>query len=245
MSGMRSKDLDRLLEAADELVAARARQAHIQALTEEINRDSETVARAPDVVAAVDRHRPPIERLARELEQQWVAQGPLVSLWQRAVELTQLADGAGADTTEYRADADRARHQVESARLQTREALDRLCGEREALVDAIATAPFPLPDPPPVRDDGRPEAARRDALALLEVAGEAIDASEHERERAEQRLAAARAELAELGDPEQLRERIGELERMLPDTVEMPKSAPPSSALRLQRAGVRVTGRRM
>ena len=81
MSVMRSKDLDRLLEAADELVAARARQARIQALVEEIRGASETVARAPDVVAAVDRHRPPIEQLARELERQWVAQGPLVSLW--------------------------------------------------------------------------------------------------------------------------------------------------------------------
>jgi hypothetical protein len=242
---MRSKDLDRLLETADELVEARTLRARMQALTDEIDSDAETIARAPEVVAAVARHRPPIEQLARELEQQWVAQGPLVSLWQRAVELTQLADGAGADTTEYRADVDRARHQVESARLQTREVLERLCGEREALVDAIATAPFPLPDPPAVRDDGRPEAARRDALALLEVAGEAIDASEHERERAEQRLAAARAELAELGDPDQLSARIAELERGLPEAVELPGSAPPSSALRLERAGVRVTGRRV
>ena len=212
---------------------------------EEIDSDAQTVARAPEVVAAVDRHRPPIEQLAREFEQQWVAQGPLVSLWQRAVELTQLADGAGADTTEYRADADRARHQVESARLQTREVLDRLCGERAALVDAISAAPYPMPDPPPVRDDGRPEAARRDALALLEVAGEAIDASEHERERAEQRLAKARAELAELGDAEQLAEQIAALEQALPDVVELPGSAPPSSALRLERAGVRVAGRRV
>jgi hypothetical protein len=242
---MRSKDLDRLLETADELVEARARWSRMEALAEEIRSDEQTVARVPDVVAAVDRHRTPIEQLAREFEQQWVAQGPLVSLWQRAVELTQLADGAGADTTEYRADVDRARHQVESARLQTREVLERLCGEREALVDAIATAPFALPEPPAVRDDGRPEAARRDALALLEVAGEAIDVSEHERERAEQRLAEARAELAALGDPEQLAERIQELERSLPETVDMPKSAPPSSALRFERAGVRVTGRRV
>jgi len=96
-----------------------------------------------------------------------------------------------------------------------------------------------------VRDDGRPEAARRDALALLEVADEAIGASEHERERAEQRLAEARAELAALGDADQLSGRIARLERELPETVDMPKSAPPSSALRLERAGVRVTGRRV
>jgi len=242
---MRSKDLDRLLEIADELVEARARRARMQALADEIASDEQTVARVPEVVAAVARHRPPIEQLARELERQWVSQGPLVSLWQRAVELTQLAAGAGADTTEYSADVDRARHQVESARLQTREALERLCGEREALVDAITRAPFDLPEPPAVRDDGRPEAARRDALALLEVADEAIDASEHERERAEQRLAEARAELAALGDADQLSERIAQLERELPEAVDMPKSAPPSSALRLERAGVRVTGRRV
>ena len=242
---MRSRELEHLLETADELVDARDRQARMRALQDEIAGDAETVRMAPEVVAAVDRHRPPIEHIARELEQQWVAQGPLVSLWQRAVELSQLAAGAGADTTEYLADADRARHRVESARLQTREVLERLCGERAALADAIAAAPFPLPQPPPVRDDGRPEAARRDALALLEVAAEAIDASQHERERAEQRVAAARAELTELGDPEQLAQRIDELERGLPEVVDVPKSAPPSSALRLERAGVRVTGRRV
>ncbi len=245
MTAMRSKDFERLLETADELVEARARRARMQALEEEISHDSDTVRLAPEVVAAVDRHRRPIELLARELEQQWVAQGPLVSLWQRAVELTQLAAGAGADTTEYTDDVDRARHQVESARLQTREALDRLCSERAALVDAISSAPFPLPDPPAVRDDGRPEAARRDALALLEVAGTAIDASEGERQRAEQRISEARAELAELGDPGRLAERIAELERALPEVVDVPKSAPPSTALRLERAGVRVTGRRV
>jgi hypothetical protein len=239
---MRSKELERLLEAADELVEARARQMRMRALEEEIAHESETVRRAPEVVAAVWRHAPPIEELAREFEQQWVAQGPLVSIWQRAVELTQLADGSGADTTEYQADVDRARHQVEAARLQTREVLERLCTEREALADAIVAAPYPLPAPPAVRDDGRPEAARRDALALLAVAEDAVAASDHERERAEQRIADARAELAQMGDPDELAQRIAELERALPETVEMPRSAPPSSALRLERAGVRVTG---
>jgi hypothetical protein len=242
---MRSKDLERLLETADELVDARARLARIQTLQDEISSDSETVRRAPEVVAAVARHRPPIENLARELEQQWVAQAPLVSIWQRAVELTQLADGAGADTAEYRADVDRARRQVESARLQTREVVEHLCEQREALADAITAAPFPLPQPPAVRDDGRPEAARRDALALLEVAEDAIDASEHERERAEHHIGELRTELAGLGDRERLAERIAELEGALPETVDMPRSAPPSSVLRLERAGVRVTGRRV
>jgi hypothetical protein len=240
---MRSKDLERLLETADELVEARACRARMEALEQEIAHEAETVRRAPEVVAAVSRHAPPIEELAREFEQQWVAQGPLVSLWQRAVELTQLADGSGADTTEYQADVDRARHQVEAARLHTREVLERLCTEREALADAIVRAPFPLPSPPAVRDDGRPEAARRDALALLEVAGDAIAASGQERERAEHRIAEARAELAGMGDAGELARRIADLERALPDAVDLPASAPPSSALRLQRAGVRLTGR--
>ncbi|MDX6524326.1 MAG: hypothetical protein QOI17_1839 [Gaiellales bacterium] len=212
------------------------------ALEHEIAHESEIARRVPEVIDAISQRREPIEQLARELEGQWVAQGPLVSLWQRAVELSQLADGAGADPADYQAEIDRARQQVEVARLQTRDVLDRLCTQREGLVDAILAAPYPLPTPPPVRDDGRPEAGRRDALALLELIDEATSVSQEQRQRAEQRLAEAGSELAELGDAAELAERIAALERLLPDTVEMPRSAPPSSGLRLQRAGVRVTG---
>jgi hypothetical protein len=231
-----------MLEAADELVTARSQQARIVALEQEIAHESEIAGRVPGVVEAVSQRHQPIEQLARELEGQWVAQGPLVSLWQRAVELSQLADGAGADPADYQAEIDRARQQVEVARLQTRDVLDRLCTQHEALVDAILAAPYPLPTPPAVRDDGRPEAGRRDALALLELIDEVISVSQEQRQRAEQRLAEARSELAKLGDAAELAERIAALQRSLPETVEMPRSAPPSSGLRLQRAGVRVTG---
>ena len=232
-----------MLEVADELVDARAAQARMESLAAG---DRARVARSPrpppQVAAAVAARRPPIELLARELEQQWVAQGPLVSIWQRAVELSQLAEAAGADPADYRADIDRARQQVESARLETRDVLDRLCAQREALADAILAAPFPLPTPPPVRDDGRPEAGRRDALDLLDLADEAIAMAEHERRRARQRISDAAAEAAELGDAADLAARVAELEQRLPDVVELPCSAQPSAGMRLQRAGVRVTG---
>src|SRR5207245_1066694 len=113
-----------MLEAADELVAARSQQARMVALEQKITHESEIARRVPEVVEAVSQRHQPIEQLARELEGQWVAQGPLVSLWQRAVELSQLADGAGADPADYQAEIDRARHQVEVARLQTRDVLD-------------------------------------------------------------------------------------------------------------------------
>ena len=37
----------------------------------------------------------------RELERQWVEQGPLVALWQRAVELSEQAEAAGLDPAPY------------------------------------------------------------------------------------------------------------------------------------------------
>lgn len=231
-----------MLEVADELVDARAAQSRMESLQQEIAHESAIAAAAPEVAAAIAARRPPIEQLARELEQQWVAQGPLVSVWQRAVELSQLAEASGADPADYRADIDRARQQVESARLETRDVLDRLCTQREALADAILAAPFPLPSPPPVRDDGRPEAGRRDALDMLDLADEAIATAEHERHRARQRISEASAEIAELGDPADLAARVAELEQRLPDVVELPTSAQPSAGMRLQRAGVRTTG---
>ena len=88
-----------------------------------------------------------IEQVARALEEEWVAQGPLVSLWQRAVELAELAESAGADPAPFRVEVDEARRRVESARLETRDALDRLVEQREALMDVALAAPFELPPP--------------------------------------------------------------------------------------------------
>ena len=70
-----------MLEVADELVDARAAQVRMESLQQEIARESAIAAVAPEVAAAIAARRPPIELLARELEQQWVAQGPLVSIW--------------------------------------------------------------------------------------------------------------------------------------------------------------------
>jgi len=162
-----------MLELADELVAARLVLHRLTALEAEIAHDREIVARAPELAASISERRAGIEEVARDLEAQWVDQGPLVSLWQRAVELAELAEGSGADSAEHRADVDQARLRVETARLVTRDTLDRLCSQREVLVDVLLAAPFDLPTPAPVRDDGRPEAGRRDALALLE----AVDAA--------------------------------------------------------------------
>jgi len=231
-----------LLEIADELVDARARQSRLDALEREIAHDREVVKAVPAVVDAVCARREPIEAIARELEEQWVSQGPLVSAWQRAVELSQLAEGSGADPAEYQADVDRARHQVETARLGTRELLDSLTTERGQLVDAIMAAPFDLPCPPAVRDDGRPEAARRDALGLIDLTDEVVGTARNEGERAEHHIAEATTEARTLGDPAELAERIAELEHALPDEVELLPSTPPSSEMRLRRAGIRVRG---
>ena len=118
--------------------------------------------------------------------------------------------------------------------------LDRLCTQREALVDATLAAPYQLPAPPAVRDDGRPEAGRRDALALLELVDEVIAESQEQRRRAEQRLAEAGGELAGLGDPAELAERIAALRAVAAGLGRDARARRRRRAvLRLQRAGVR------
>jgi hypothetical protein len=230
-----------MLELADELVAARAALRRMAALDAEIAHERTVIARVPELAAAVTARRGAIEQIARELEVQWVDQGPLVSLWQRAAELAELAEGSGADGTEYRADVDEARVRVETARLTTRETLDRLCTERAALVDVLLEAPFDLPTPAPVRDDGRPEAGRRDALSLIEAADDALETFEEQRRRAVIELRRATREHAEMGDAAAVEARIADLERELPEVVELPPSAPPSAAVRLRRAGLEVS----
>ncbi len=230
-----------MLELADELVSARLVLHRLAALEAEISHDREVVARAPELVASISDRRAGIEEVARDLEAQWVDQGPLVSLWQRAVELAELAEGSGADGTEYRADVDEARRRVETARLVTRDTLDRLCSQREALVDVLLAAPFDLPTPAPVRDDGRPEAGRRDALALIEAADAALEVTKEQEQRAAGELERAAREHAQLGDEAEVASRIADIQRDLPEIIELPSSAPPSAAIRLQRAGLRVT----
>jgi hypothetical protein len=230
--------LDRTLELADELADLRSWIHRVRHLEAELERETEIQRWMPEIIGSAERHRREIEEVARTLEQQWVDQGPLVSIWQRAVDLAEQAAYSGVDVTPYRADADEARRRVEAARLETREHLDRLARERECLVDLALAAPIELPLVAAVRDDSRPEAARREALALVEYArmleSEAAEAAGH----AETALAGITSELAELGDEASLEARIASLERELPDDVELPGSAPPSAAMRLQRAGI-------
>jgi hypothetical protein len=230
-----------MLELADQLVAARLVLRNVTALDEEIARLRLIADRAPEIAQVVSARRAAIEAIARELEQQWVAQGPLVALWQRAVELAELAEGSGADPAEYRAGVEEARLRVETERLATRDTIERLCTEREALADDVLAAPFDLPIPSPVRDDGRPEAGRRDALGLIEVADAALAIAADQRLGALERIESAQRERAELGSAADVESGIAELSAALPDSIDLPASAPPSAAMRLQRAGVGVT----
>ncbi|MDX6591293.1 MAG: hypothetical protein QOJ13_489 [Gaiellales bacterium] len=238
---MRSRELERLLETADELVEARDRLRRAEELEERIGRERDAERRAPEIAEAAAARRNAIEPIARELEAQWVSQGPLVSQWQRAVELADLAEGSGADATEYRAEVDEARRRVEAARVGTRDQLAQLEGEREKLMDIALEAPFDVPSAAPVHDDSRPEAGRRDALSLMEFADRIEHIAGREQVRAAKAAADAEAERAELGDRDELAARVDELQGGLPEVVEVPSSAPPSASRRLHRAGIRVS----
>jgi hypothetical protein len=237
---MKARELERLLELADEVSELEARLRRVTALEAEIGHEREIVGLAPEVARSAACRLPSIEQVARAVEDEWVAQGPLVSLWQRAVELAELAESSGADPAPYRVEVDEARRRVESARLKTRDALDQLVAEREALMDIALAAPFELPAAEAIRDDLRPEAARREALALAEFAREIVRRAEQARHEAEQRTAEVTAEMAQYGPVESLQARIDELRVQLPARVELPRSAAPSAARRLQRAGVAV-----
>ena len=180
---MKARELDRTLELADELAELRSRLHRVRHLEAELDRESDIERRMPEIVDSVVRRRSEIEGVARALEQQWVDQEPLVAIWQRAVDLAEQAAYAGADALPYREDADEARRRVEAARLETREHLDRLARERECLVDVALAAPIELPLAGAVRDDSRPEAARREALALVDYArmleAAAVEAAGH------------------------------------------------------------------
>jgi hypothetical protein len=237
---MTPPDLDSVLETAAEVERLREALRHSEALSSEAGRLEDVVAAAPRLHESTGAAVGEIEPVARELEREWVAQGPLVALWQRAVDLAQLAEAAGADVAPYRADADEARRRVEAARLQTREQRERLAGQRERLADALLETPLDLDAPQPVADDARPEALRRDALELMRLAREADRAAGAAAVEASGRLEELRTELEEVGTPATLQARIAELERSLPDELELDPDTPPSVAMRLRRAGLRV-----
>jgi hypothetical protein len=235
-----TSDLDSLLETAAEVERLRDALRHAEALAAEAAHLEDVVSAAPRLQAAVGATAVAAEPVARELEREWVEQGPLVTVWQRAVDMAQLAEAAGADIAPYRADVDAARHQVEAARLATREQRERLTAVRDGLADALLAAPLELDPPPPVADDARPEALRRDALELIRLADEARSAAESAAAAAADRLGSLHAELDAVGRPDTLTARIEELERRLPHEVQLGPDAPPSAAMRLRRAGLHV-----
>ena len=233
-------DLDRLLATAEEVERLRDALRHAEALEAEAAHLEQVVSAAPRLRAAAGETAGEVEPVARELEREWVAQGPLVTAWQRAVDLAELAEAAGADPAPSRADADEARRRVEAARLATREQRERLAAQRERLADVLLEAPLELDPPPPVADDARPEALRRDALELIRLAEEAGGAAESAAAAAAARLEAVRAELAASGGRDALAERLAGFERELPAELELGPDTPPSVAMRLRRAGLRV-----
>jgi hypothetical protein len=240
---MTRADLDRLLDQADQVSELRSRLERARRLEAAIREDTGIDRSVPEVVEAMrDRHAA-ITSITRELEREWVAQGPLVSAWQRAAELAELAEAAGADAGEARAEAAGARDRLESARLSTRDRRQQLVEERERLVDCLLQLPVEVDLPAPVRDDSRPEAVRRDALAYAEAAEQAAGAAERAREGARRRLAEARAELADLGSAADLEQALRERSAALPASIDLPADAPPSAAMRLRRAGVAVSDR--
>ena len=89
-------------------------------------------------------------------------------------------------------------------------------------------------------DDPRPEALRRDALELIRLAEVADRTAAQAAAVAAERLAGVRVELDGLGSLEDAAARLAELEQRLPEEVELDADAPPSVAIRLQRAGLRV-----
>lgn len=239
---MTRAELERLLEQADRVAELRARLDRARRLEQEVAADTGIDRHVPEVVSAVNERRAAITSIARELEREWVAQGPLMAAWQRAAELAQMAEASGAEAADVQAEAAQARDRLESARLGTRDRRQRLIEERERLVDSVLELPVEVELPPPVRDDGRPEAVRRDALAYAELAEQVAATAEQVRQAAQKRLRAAQAELAELGPAEQLEQSLREQLRGLPAELTLPPDAPPSAGPRLRRAGIAVSG---
>jgi hypothetical protein len=236
---MKQAELERLLALADEVEDLERRLARAEVLAAEVARDQDVVAAAPRVGAAMERAAAALEPIARELEREWVDQGPLVAAWQGAVEFEQVAEAAGADPVPSAAEAEAARLDVEAARLATRRQRELIDREREAMSRAVGRSPFDV-DIPEGGADARPEAARREALALADVAQEAAHEVAEAGSAAAERAADARAELSGLGDPAALRRELDELRSRLPEEVTLGEDAPASAGVKLERAGVRV-----
>jgi hypothetical protein len=236
---MKPAELEHLVEVAERVERLERRLARAETLTTELAHDEEVVAAAPEVGAALERAGVALEPITRELEREWVDQGPLVTAWQRAFELEQIAEAAGADPGPSIQDAEAARRQVESARLATRRQRELIDREREAMSRAVGRSPFDV-DIPEGGADARPEAARREALALADVAQEAAHEVAEAGSAAAERAADARAELSGLGDPAALRRELDELRSRLPEEVTLGEDAPASAGVKLERAGVRV-----
>jgi hypothetical protein len=236
---MKPAELERLLELADRVEDLERRRVRAETLAAELAHDEEVVAAAPEVGAAMERAGVALEPIARELEREWVEQGPLVTAWQRAFELEQIAEAVGADTGASVEDAEAARRRVEAARLATRRQRELIDREREAMTRAVDRSPFDV-EIPDGGADARPEAARREVLALAGVAQETAAEVAQAGSAAAERAAEARAELGRLGDPAELRRELDELRAQLPAEVELGDDAPASAAVRLERAGVRV-----
>jgi hypothetical protein len=236
---MKPADLGRLLELADRVESLERRLIRAETLSAELAHDEAVVAAAPHVGAAMQRAGGALEPIARELEREWVDQGPLVNAWQWAFELEQIAEAAGADPGPSTRDAEVARRRVEAARLATRRQRELIDREREAMADAVERSPFEVAIPGGGAD-ARPEAARREVLELVDVAQEAAHEAEQAGVAAAERAAEARAELGRLGEPDALRRELEELRAGLPDEVSLGDDAPASAAVKLERAGVRV-----
>ena len=124
-----------------------------------------------------------------------------MTAWQRAVELEQVAEAAGADPGPSARTS--RRPASGSSRPASRRGASASCStaQRRAMADAVEASPFDV-DVPPGGDDARPEAARREALALAGLATEAArDIAEAGSAAAGRAVAEARAELERLGDP--------------------------------------------
>ena len=237
---MKPAELEHLLALADELVDLRERVTESDRLTTEAAHERGLLAAVPPLRRELSAARPRIVGIARELERHWVAQAPLESAWQRAVELELQATDVGAPAEALRDESERARLAVESARLETRDPLDRIRGEWERMTSAVAQPPLALEPPPPLHRDSRPQAGRRDALAMVAFVGETIDAAETLAAAAEQRLEAVLARIARLAVDDAARARLAELELAVPRRVAVPDGAPPATEARLRRAGVEV-----